>query len=227
MRRLRLADPMPIALGMAACAAYLAFAAPGWGGGGGPAISAASVHAAALRETRWLVRPGDLKPSVRRPRVTRIKIPAVKVHHSVAPVPIAAIAAQYGVPAAILRRVLRWRQLAARAWPGHAALVLSVVATESGGHAHAVHEDSPSSFDLGVMQLNTATLPSVGLTWQTAMIPARNIAAGVSVLRSDVSADGSEWAALNAYNGGCSTCSEGYAARVWGWLPATRAALAS
>lgn len=76
------------------------------------------------------------------------------------------------------------------------------------------------------MQVASQNWPGQGLDWQTAIEPERNLRAGVAILKADVHQFG-EWDGLQAYNvgpGGIGS-DPGYAAAVWAWLPALRAAL--
>lgn len=206
MKRLRLRDPLALVLAPCLIAGGLIAFLPN----GNLTPTAARTIPAAVRRPWW---PRLLPSSAPTARPLRRSI--------------AAVAEQYGVSASTLRRVMRYARLARKAWPSRSALVLAVIATESRGYANAVNENSPDSYDLGAMQVDTSEFAATGLTWRTAMNPARNIRAGVRILRADLAEYRAVPYALEAYNGGGLAVGVDwlYQWRVLrGWLPAIRAA---
>lgn len=139
---------------------------------------------------------------------------------------LAEIARHYGRPLSILRRVMRYHAAAAADWRSHTALVLAVCAVESAGRADVYTPAGGGVWSGGLMQVASPNWPSQGLDWQSAIDPKRNLRAGVAILKADVRQFG-EWNGLQAYNGGAGAIGSdpGYAAAVWSWLPALRAAL--
>jgi len=139
---------------------------------------------------------------------------------------IAAVAKQYGVSAATLRRVMRFRSLATAAWKGHGALLLAVAAVESAGRIHAIDHDPNGSTDYGVVQLNTCTMPAYGMTPAAAMRPGPSLRVAATILRLGLRDFGSVPYALEMFHGGPGAVGVDwqYAAAVERWIPAIRAA---
>lgn len=218
MRRLRLADPLKPILLMGVAAFAIAYApwATAWGGGVAPVTPAVA--------TPW---PLVIVPTAKAPPTPRI-IPAPQVRRAAPRVSVAAVARRYGVSGVILRRVLGWRALAAAAWPGHAALVLAVVAHESRGIATAIGYDATGQVDRGLMQVGSINDAATGLTRWTAMQPVANVRAGVALLRAYIRAQGSVVYGLEQYNGGLGGIGVDwtYPAAVLRWRAPLRAALA-
>ncbi len=232
MSRLRLRDPLPLVLGMAATAAVLAYAVPGMGAAAQAPPSAASVAAEARRLTRPLVTlhhaiaHRSVAPHARRTPVRAVRARVAPAAHRIARASLAAIAVRFGVSAVILRRVVAWAPLAQAAWPGHAPLVLAVMSVESGGLPNLYTPAPDGLFSAGLMQVASEWWSTYGMTWDTATAPQANVDAGAAILRQDVRQYG-EWDGLQAFNAGPGGVGndQGYAASVWSWLAPMRAAV--
>ena len=82
------------------------------------------------------------------------------------------------------------------------ALVLAVMAHESGGNWKAEDDDKNGTVDAGLMQINSANWAAFGLA-SNPFATAANVKAGVAILAGDLAANrGSVPAALEAYNAG-------------------------
>lgn len=134
------------------------------------------------------------------------------------------VADRYGVPAATLRRVLRWAPLVRRYAPKHPALALAVVAVESKGVPTATRYNGAGLWDRGLMQVDSENWATYGLTWATAANPAANVRAGAAILRRDVARYG-VWGGLALYNSGEPVGDAAYTQAVVHYWPAIRAAL--
>lgn len=209
MKRLRIRNHAAFTLAMVAPAAVLALALPS---GTQRAYSGA---------------PAQVRAAVSR---HRIPFPHIAIVHPRAkasvskPPSIRAVADRYGVPASTLGRVLRWASLVRKESPHHTALLLAIVAVESRGESDVYTPAPDGTWSAGLAQVDSVNWATHGLTWDTAVNPAANLRAASAILRAYIASYG-QWGALNAYNSGSPTGAPAYAAAVWAWLPATRAAV--
>jgi hypothetical protein len=66
--------------------------------------------------------------------------------------------------------------------PSLAPVMVGIAQHESGLDATKVHRNPNGTYDVGIAQINTSNFGWLGLTWETALDPCRNIAAGAAVL---------------------------------------------
>jgi len=66
--------------------------------------------------------------------------------------------------------------------PSLAPVMVGIAQHESGLDATKVHRNPNGTYDVGISQINTSNFHWLGLTWETALDPCRNIAAGAAVL---------------------------------------------
>lgn len=119
--------------------------------------------------------------------------------------------------------ILRWKPLVREAWPGHSSLVLAVIAQESWGIPNTYVEDPNTSWDAGLMGINSTNWPTFNLDWETASQPGPNIAAGVTMLKQDIREYG-RWEGLSVYNSGSPFGNPAYATAVIRWQETIRKA---
>lgn len=107
--------------------------------------------------------------------------------------------------ASALEAVERWRPLAERAAARagvEAALVLAVMAAESGGNPLALNVNPDGSVDAGLMQINSANWAAMGLA-DDPFDPEKNVTAGALMLADGLKEfRGDVVKALAAYNAG-------------------------
>lgn len=99
--------------------------------------------------------------------------------------------------------------------------MLAVIAQESRGNPTTYVEDPNTTWDCGLMGLNSENWPTYGLNWTTAAIPADNIRAGVGILKRDIREYG-KWEGLSVYNSGSPFGAPEYAAEVIRWQATIR-----
>lgn len=66
--------------------------------------------------------------------------------------------------------------------PKLAPIMVGIAQHESGLDPAKVHRNANGTFDVGIAQINTSNFGWLGLTWETALDPCRNLAAGAAVL---------------------------------------------
>lgn len=82
-------------------------------------------------------------------------------------------------------------------------LLKAIIKVESGGKATAVGKNKNGSYDIGIMQINSAWLPTLrkyGVTASGLFDPCVNIHVGTWVLAGNIARFGYTWRALGAYN---------------------------
>lgn len=108
-----------------------------------------------------------------------------------------AAAARYGLPVEVLHAIAR---------------------VESGGNARALNKNKNGTEDIGVMQVNTAWLPTLarfGITRERLWSACTNIHTGAWILASNVARHGWNWTAIGAYNAASSQKRAIYARKIW------------
>src|SRR5579862_9197037 len=83
------------------------------------------------------------------------------------------------------------------------ALLYAIARTESGLNPAARHRNRDGSFDIGLMQINSAWLPTLaqyGISEHDLWEPCTNIHVGAWVLAQKIKQLGMSWEAVGAYN---------------------------
>ncbi|MBE0615486.1 MAG: lytic transglycosylase domain-containing protein [Burkholderiales bacterium] len=92
---------------------------------------------------------------------------------------------------------------AARRYQVNSALLYAIARTESGLNPQAIGRNSNGSRDIGLMQINSAWLPTLashGIGERDLFEPCTNIHVGAWILAGNVSRLGYTWEAVGAYN---------------------------
>lgn len=98
-------------------------------------------------------------------------------------------------------------------------LLHAIAMHESKMQADAVNRNSNGSYDVGLMQINTAWLPTLekkGITLDNLLNPCVNGYVGAWILRTNVEKFGRTWKAVGAYNASSSDKQLRYANSVFG-----------
>lgn len=104
-------------------------------------------------------------------------------------------------------------------------LLHAIAKHESNMHADAVNRNRNGSYDIGLMQINTAWLPKLkekGITAESLKNPCVNGYVGAWILRSNVERFGQTWKAVGAYNASSSDKQLKYANSVYSVLQRLR-----
>lgn len=98
-------------------------------------------------------------------------------------------------------------------------LLHAIAMHESKMHADAINRNANGTYDIGLMQINTAWLPTLakkGISGQNLLNPCVNGYVGAWILRSNVERFGQTWKAVGAYNASSSDKQLRYANSVYG-----------
>ena len=113
---------------------------------------------------------------------------------------------------------------AAQRYQLSSALLYAIARTESGLNPLAIGRNGNGSRDIGLMQINSAWLPTLashGITERALFEPCTNIEVGAWILAGKVSRLGYTWDAVGAYNAQNPTLRRAYADKVRRHLPTT------
>ncbi len=87
-----------------------------------------------------------------------------------------------------------------------ATLLMAIAKTESGFNARAINRNSNGSYDIGVMQINSAHLPALrqyGISERVLFDqPCANVNVGAWILARNMAQFGNTWKSVGAYNTG-------------------------
>ena len=122
-----------------------------------------------------------------------------------------------------------WHEAAVR-YQVNSDLLQAIARTESAMNPGAVGRNRNGSRDIGLMQINSAWLPTLathGITERDLFEPCTNIHVGAWVLAGNVSRLGYTWEAVGAYNAASPTLRRAYVDKVRRHLPAPSAASAA
>ena len=115
------------------------------------------------------------------------------------------------------------RDAAAQRYQVSSALLYAIARTESGLNPLAVGRNGNGSRDIGLMQINSAWLPTLashGITERELFEPCTNIEVGAWILAGNVARLGYTWDAVGAYNAQNPTLRRAYVEKVRRHLPA-------
>lgn len=101
------------------------------------------------------------------------------------------------------------------------ALLHAVARVESGGDPRAENRNKNGTTDIGVMQINSAWLPTLathGITRARLFDACTNIGVGAWILAGNVARLGWNWTAIGAYNAGDPAKRAAYARKIWSAL---------
>ena len=118
---------------------------------------------------------------------------------------------------------------AAQRYQLSSALLYAIARTESGLNPLAIGRNGNGSRDIGLMQINSAWLPTLashGITERALFEPCTNIEVGAWILAGKVSRLGYTWDAVGAYNAQNPTLRRAYVEKVRRHLPAALPTLA-
>ena len=118
---------------------------------------------------------------------------------------------------------------AAQRYQVSSALLYAIARTESGLNPLAIGRNGNGSRDIGLMQINSAWLPTLashGITERELFEPCTNIEVGAWILAGNVSRLGYTWDAVGAYNAANPALRRAYADKVRRHLPAALPTLA-
>lgn len=96
-------------------------------------------------------------------------------------------------------------------------LLWSIAKLESGFAPNAQNKNTNGSTDIGVMQINSAWLPTLkryGIDRQTLLEPCTNIYVGAWILAQNIQRYGYNWEAVGAYNAATQSKRVSYARKV-------------
>ena len=116
-----------------------------------------------------------------------------------------------------------WHEAAAR-YQINSTLLQAIAATESAMNPRAVGRNRNGSRDVGLMQINSAWLPTLekyGITERDLFDPCTSIHVGAWILAGNISRLGYTWEAVGAYNAVSPTRRRTYIEKVRRHLPAT------
>ncbi len=85
------------------------------------------------------------------------------------------------------------------------SLITAIIKTESNFDPKAINRNSSTSFDYGLMQINSEWLPRIepmGYTVDSLYDPCTNIMVGSWILKQEIQRFGYTWEAVGAYNAG-------------------------
>lgn len=97
-------------------------------------------------------------------------------------------------------------EAAAQRFGVSAELLIAIASVESSLNPAALNRTAmhrTGTYDIGLMQVNSAHLPSLGMTEQQLLDPCTNIHAGAWALADAFRRHGQTWNAVGAYNAGC------------------------
>lgn len=125
-----------------------------------------------------------------------------------------------------LHAVACWDEAAAR-YHLNRELLQAIARTESGLNPQAVGINRNGSYDIGLMQINSAWLPvlhAYGIAERDLFEPCTNIHVGAWILASQVSRLGYTWNAVGAYHAASPALRSAYVVRVLRQIAGTRPA---
>ena len=114
-------------------------------------------------------------------------------------------------------------EVAAQRYQVSSVLLYAIARTESGLNPRAIGRNSNGSRDIGLMQINSAWLPTLashGISERDLFEPCTNIHVGAWVLAGNVSRLGYTWEAVGAYNAASPALRRSYVEKVRRHLPA-------
>ena len=120
-----------------------------------------------------------------------------------------------------------WHEAAVR-YQVNSSLLQAIARIESAMNPHAVGRNRNGSRDIGLMQINSAWLPTLarhGITERDLFEPCTNIHVGAWVLAGNVSRLGYTWEAVGAYNAVSPALRHAYVEKVRRHLPRASPAL--
>ncbi len=112
---------------------------------------------------------------------------------------------------------------AAKRYQVSSALLYAIACTESGLNPQAIGRNANGSRDIGLMQINSAWLPTLashGISERDLFRPCTNIHVGAWILAGNVSRLGYTWEAVGAYNAANPALRRAYVEKVRCHLPA-------
>ena len=116
-----------------------------------------------------------------------------------------------------------WEDAASR-YQVSSALLYAIARTESGLNPQAIGRNSNGSRDIGLMQINSAWLPTLashGIGERDLYEPCTNIHVGAWILAGNVARLGYTWEAVGAYNAASPALRRTYVEKVRRHLPAS------
>jgi soluble lytic murein transglycosylase-like protein len=119
-----------------------------------------------------------------------------------------------------------WEDAATR-YQVSSVLLYAIARTESGLNPQAIGRNSNGSRDIGLMQINSAWLPTLathGIGERDLFEPCTNIHVGAWILAGNVSRLGYTWEAVGAYNAANPALRRSYVEKVRRHLPADASA---
>lgn len=128
--------------------------------------------------------------------------------------------------ASLSAAVACWDEAAAR-YHLNRDLLQAIARTESGLNSQAIGVNRNGSYDIGLMQINSAWLPALrayGIAERDLFEPCTNLHVGAWILAGQVSRLGYTWNAVGAYNAVSPALRNAYIARVRHQLTGTRSA---
>lgn len=97
-------------------------------------------------------------------------------------------------------------------------LIKAIIQVESGGNPRAVNRNQNGSTDIGIMQINTAWVPTLrkfGIERHHLFDPCTNIHVGAWILAQNIVSHGRTWRAVGAYNARSEDKRQRYVGKVW------------
>ena len=98
-----------------------------------------------------------------------------------------------------------------------APLLKAIARHESGGRTHVIATNTNGSRDIGLMQINSAWLPTLsrhGIGESDLLDPCTNIHVGAWILAANFRRLGHTWEAVGAYNAASRSARDRYIARI-------------